>query len=165
MLSSIAISVPLQRTLDDFCSTNKVSPVAVVKLAFATVLYQYFDLPQFTCAEALLKDHDDDTRYLITRSRQVQYVPELASTISLRTAFGLRETDLSSDGDFASLLVDHAITATLNGGLFTNKPTASLVFVRTVPTPIEELFSSLAAQLVSGPGMFNYTYVSLISSL
>lgn len=36
---------------------NKVSPVSVVKLAFATVLLRYFDLPELTYAEALSKDH------------------------------------------------------------------------------------------------------------
>jgi hypothetical protein len=147
MSSSIAISVPSQNTLNGFCSTNKVSPILVVKLAFATVLHQYFDLPEFTCAEAFPKDHDDHTRYPITRSRQVQYIPELASTISIRAAFDLRETDLSSDDDLAPLLVNHTTTATLNGGLFANRPTASLLFAK------EASFSSLAAQHVSGLGM------------
>lgn len=152
MSSSIAISVPSQSTLDGFCSTNSVSPISVVKLAFATVLHQYFDLPEFTCAEASPKDHDDHTRYPITRSRQVQYIPELASTISIRAAFGLRETDLSSDDDLAPLLVNHTTTATLNGGLFANRPTASLLFAK------EASFSSLAAQHVSGLGMSSYSH-------
>ncbi|KAK0729895.1 hypothetical protein B0H67DRAFT_651460 [Lasiosphaeris hirsuta] len=158
MSSSIAISVPLQSTLDVFCSTNKVSPVSMVKLAFATVLHQYLDLAEFTYAEVLPKDHHDHTRgYLITRSRQVQYVPELASSISIRAAFRLGEGDrgLSSDDDLAPLLVDHTITATLNGGRFANRPTASLVFVKTVSTPIEALFPSLAAQH-NGLGLVAY---------
>ncbi|KAI9037666.1 uncharacterized protein KD926_000082 [Aspergillus affinis] len=146
MSSSIAISVPLQNTLGVFCSTNKDSPVSMVKLAFAIVLDQYFDLPEFTCAEALPKDHDDQTHYLITRSWQVQYAPELASTISIRAAFGLRGPDLSSDDSLAPLLVNHTVTATLNGGRIANRPTVSLVFVETVPTLTEALFSSLAAQ-------------------
>lgn len=162
MSSSIAISVPLQSTLDVFCSTNKVPPVSMVKLAFAIVLDQYFDLPEFTCAEALPKDHDGHTRYLITRSWQLQYVPELASTISIRAAFGLTGTELSSDDDLAPLLVNHTITPTLNGGRIANRPTASLIFVKTVPTPVEALFSSLAAQHVSGPGMSSHSYFSLI---
>ena len=158
MSSSIAISVPSQSTLDDFCSANNVSPISVVKLAFATVLHQYFDLPEFTCAEASPKDHDDPTdhddhtRYPITRRRQVQYIPKLASTISIRAAFGLRETDLSSDDDLAPLLVNHTTTATLNGGLFANRPTASLLFAK------EASFSSLAAQHVSGLGMSSYSH-------
>ena len=164
MSSSITISVPSQSTLDVFCSTNKVSPVSMVKLAFATVLHQYFDLAEFTCAEALPEDHDDRTRYPTTRSRQVQYVPELASTITIRAAFGLKETDLSSDDDLAPLLINHTITATLNGGLFANRlfanrPTASLVFAKIVPTPIEALFSSLAAQRVSFLGMSSYSHI------
>lgn len=159
MSSSIAISVLSQSTLDIFCSINKVSPVSMVKLAFATVLHQYFDLAEFTCAEALPEDHDDHTRYPITRSRQVQFVPELASTITIRAAFGLKETDLSSDDDLAPLLINHTITATLNGGLFANRPTASLVFAKTVPTPIETLFSSLAAQRVSFLGMSSYSHM------
>jgi hypothetical protein len=158
MSSSIAISVPSQSTLDVFCSTNKVSPVSMVKLAFATVLHQYFDLPEFTCTEALPKDHDDHKRDPITRSRQVQYVPEIASTISIRAAFGLRETDLSSDDDLAPLLINHTITATLNGGLFANRLTASLVFAKAVLTPIEAFFSSLATQHVSGLGMSSYSH-------
>ena len=152
MSSSIAISVPSQSTLDGFCSTNKVSPISVVKFAFATVLHQYFDLPEFTCAEASPKDHDDHTRYPITRRRQVQYIPKLASTISIRAAFGLRETDLSSDDDLAPLLVNHTTTATLNGGLFANRPTAILLFAK------EASFSSLAAQHVSGLGMSSYSH-------
>ena len=131
----------------------------MVKLAFATVLHQYFDLAEFTCAEALPEDHDDHTRYPITKSRQVQYVPELASTITIRAAFGLKETDLSSDDELAPLLINHTITATLNGGLLANGPTASLVFAKIVPTPIEALFSSLAAQRVSFLGMSSYSHI------
>ncbi|KAK3364537.1 hypothetical protein B0T25DRAFT_598763 [Lasiosphaeria hispida] len=116
MSSSIAISVPLQNTLDVFCSTNKVSPVSV--------------------------------------EPQVPYAPELASAISIRAAFGLGGTgcSLSSDHELAPLLVNHTMTATLNGGRFANRLTASLVLVKTVPTPIEALFSNLAAQH-NGPGL------------
>ena len=152
MSSSTAIRVPSQSTLDGFCSTNKVSPISVVKLAFATVLQQYFDLPEFTCAEASPKDHDDRTRYPIIRRRQVQYNPKLASTISIRAVLGLRETDQSSDDDMAPLLVNHTTTATLNGGLFANRPTASLLFAK------EASFASLAAQHVSGLGMSSYSH-------
>ena len=158
MSSSIAITVLSQSTLDGFCSTNKVSPISVVKLAFATVLHQYFDLPEFTCAEASPKDqddpldHDGHTRYPITRSQQVQYVPELASTVSIRAAFRLRETDRSSDDDLAPLLVNHTTTATPNGGLVVNRPTASLLFAK------EASFSSLAARHVSGLGMSSYSH-------
>jgi hypothetical protein len=153
MSSLIDISVPSQSTLGVFCSTNKVSPVSVVKLAFATVLHQYFDLHEFTCTEAVPKDHDDRLRDPITRSRQVKYVPELASTISIRAAFNLRETHLLSEDDLAPLLVNHTITATLNGGLFANRPTASLIFAKAVPTGIEAVYSSLDAQHVSGLGI------------
>ncbi|KAH7115261.1 hypothetical protein B0J11DRAFT_618836 [Dendryphion nanum] len=155
MSSLIAISMPSQSTLDAFCSTNKVPPGSMVKLAFATVLHQYFDLPEFTCAEALLKDHDDHTHYLITKSQQMQYVPELASTTSIRTALSLGGTDPSSDKDLAPLLVNNTTTTTLNGRLFANRPTASLVFVKTFPTPIETLFSSLSAQH-NGMGLVVY---------
>ncbi|KAI1866903.1 hypothetical protein JX265_007479 [Neoarthrinium moseri] len=146
MPSSIAITVPSKSTLDVFCSTNKVSPASIVKLAFATVVHRYFDLPEFTCAEVLSKDHDDHTRDTIIRSRQVHYVPELASTTSIRAAFSLRETDLPSDNDLAPLLVNLALAATPNGGLLANKPTASLVLTKIVFTPMEALCSSLAAQ-------------------
>jgi hypothetical protein len=144
MSSSIAFSVPSQDTLNGFCSTNKVSPISVVKLAFATVLHQYFDLPEFTCAEALPKDNDNHTHYPIAGSRQVQYSPELASTISIRAAFGRRETDKSTEDDLAPLLVNHTTTATLNGGQSASRLTASLLFAK------EASFSSLSAQHVSG---------------
>lgn len=88
----------------------------------------------------------------------MQYVLELASTISIRAAFGLRETGLLSDDDLAPLLVNHTITATLNGGLFANRPTASLVFAKTVPTLMGALFSSLAAQHVSSLGISSYSH-------
>lgn len=150
MSSSTAIPVPLDKTaLEAFCSTNdNVSPTSLVKLAFATVLHHYFDLAEFTCIEATAKDHDGrdqgHTGYLITGSRQVRYVPELASTVSIREA--LRNS--------APVLVDGAATqagtATVNGGQVKNKrPTASLVLIKTIRTPAEALFSSLSAQLVS----------------
>lgn len=152
MSSSISISVLSQNTLNDFCSTNKVSSKSVVKLAIAIVLHQYFDLPEFTCAEALSEDDNDHTRYPPTRSSQMQYAPELASTISIRGAFGLKETEPPSDNDLAPLLVNHTTTAPLISGL-----TASLLFARKAS------FSSLAAQQVSSLG-HQAIYISLIMS-
>ncbi|ETS78885.1 hypothetical protein PFICI_08738 [Pestalotiopsis fici W106-1] len=133
MSSSIAIPAPSQSTLNVFCSTNKVSRVSVAKLAFATALHQYFDLHEFSCAEALPKYHDDRAHDPISGSRQVRYDSELASTTSIRTAFGLEKADLLSDDSLAPLLVNHTISTTRNGERVTNSPTAGLVFAKKVP--------------------------------
>ncbi|KAI0182334.1 hypothetical protein EV127DRAFT_492848 [Xylaria flabelliformis] len=146
MSSSSAISVPLERnTLDDFCSANKVSRVSMVELGFAVVLHQYFDFSEFTRAEAALTNHGDDTRYLITKSQRVQYTSELASTTSIRAAFGLGET-VSLSAESLPLLVRRTESATQNGGELINSPTASLVFVNTVQTSIEALHSSFTGE-------------------
>lgn len=152
MTSSIAISMPFQETLDVFCTTNKVLPVTVAKLGFAAVLHQYFDLPEFTCAEAFPKDLDDHTRYSIIQSRQVQYSSELASSTSIRAAIDPRGTDLSPNHDLAPLLVDYLVSERVNGEQSSNRLTASLVIVKSFTTPIEGLLSSTATRHVSSPG-------------
>jgi hypothetical protein len=165
MSSSITISLPSYNALDRFCSTNKVSRVAIIKLAFAVVLHQYFDLPDFTCSEALPQNHDDPTRFSINRTRQVQYTPELASTISLQAVLGLKDTDSSAGDDLAPLLVEHQTTTVLNGKQFaSSRPAASLLFARTVAVPTEPSLSSLVAHQVSGLGMSSCSHVSLIRS-
>lgn len=132
----------------------------MVKLAFATVLYQYFDISEFTCADAIAKDHDDRKRFLMAKSRQVQYMPELASRTSIRTAFGVGEVDRSSDDDLAPLLVNRTGDTSLEDGLVANRLRAGLVFVRTNPTTDQTVFSSLDAQQVSGLGLFVHTHTS-----
>jgi hypothetical protein len=151
MSSLITVPIPSQSILNGFCSNNKVSLRSVVKLGFAAVLHQYFDLPEFTCAVALLEDHDDHTRYPITRSQRVRYVPDLASTISIYAALGGRETDALSNDDMAPLLVYHTTTVTLNGGIFANKPQANLFFAK------EASFSKLAAKNVGAFGLLSYS--------
>jgi hypothetical protein len=159
MSSSIAISLPSYPALDRFCSTNKVSRVAIIKLAFAVVLHQYFDLPDFTCSETLPQSHDNPTRFSITRTRHVQYIPELASTISLRAVLGLEDTDSSAGDDLAPLLVEHQTTTVLNGRQSASGPAASLIFAQTVAIPTESLLSSPIAHQVSGPGISSYSHI------
>lgn len=150
MSSSIAIPLPSYTELDRFCSANKVSRVAVIKLAFAVVLHQYFDLPDFACSKALPQNHDDPTHFSITRTRHVQYIPELASIISLREGLGLRDSDLPAGDDLAPLFAEQQSIAVLNGKQFASGPAASLIFAQTVLVPTEPLLSSLAANQVSG---------------
>jgi hypothetical protein len=146
MSSSIVISIPSQSGLHAFCSTNNVSPVSIAKLAFATVLHQYFDVSKFTCVEGRSNDCDDHTLYPITRRQQIKYDSGLASTATIRAALHVRETDLPSDDNVTPLLIEDAATGDT---LVTKNLNAGLVFVKRVTSAIEASSSSSAAALVS----------------
>lgn len=152
LTATIAIPVPIQkkRVLEAFCSTNgNVSSTSLVKLAFATVLYQYFDVTDFTCLEAVPDDHR--VGYQITGNRQVRYAPEVASTVAIRDVLS---------GGLEPLLIDGTArndATAINGGRVNNnnnkRPRASLVLVKAMSMSADALVSSLSAELVSCPRM------------
>lgn len=143
MALSEAIPVTSQSTLAAFCSNYQVPPRSVLKLVFATLLHQYFDLHEFTFAAEHLEAHHEHTCDPTTRDQQVRYASELASTTSIRAAFHLGETDLPSDADLAPLLVNHTTTATQNGGLHANRLTAGLVFTSKATPLISQHVSDI----------------------
>ncbi|KAK6087109.1 non-ribosomal peptide synthetase [Seiridium cupressi] len=146
MSSSIAIPMAPQSTLEVFCSTHQVPPGSVLKLVFATLLHQYFDLHEFTFAAEHIEADHKHTHDPTTRSQQVKYASELASTTSIRAAFHLGETGLLSDDDLAPLLVNHTTTATQNGGLHANRLTAGLIFANKPDPTAATLTCSLDSQ-------------------
>lgn len=127
MAPSEVIPVTSQSTLEVFCSTYQVPPRSVLKLVFAILLHQYFDLHEFTLTAGHLDAHLEQTCDATSKDQQVRYASEFASTTSIRAAFHLGETDLPSDDDLAPLLVNHTTTATQNGGLHAKGLTAGLV--------------------------------------
>lgn len=149
MSSSVAISLPSCTELDRFCSTNNVSEAAIIKLAFAVVLHQYFDLADFTYSEAAPQSNDDLTPISIAGTRQVQYISELASTTSLRGALGLSDADSPTSDSLALLLIEHQAAAVTNGAQSASRPTARLVSAQTADIPVDSLFSSLVAHQVN----------------
>lgn len=158
MYSSIPIPVNSRGTLDAFCSTNKVPPVSVYKLVFATLLHRYFDLHEFTFDEVFPEAHDDNARDPTTRGHQVQYASELASTTSIRAALHLSETDIALADDMTPLLVNSITNARQNGELSANKMTAGLIVADQVPTPAAASTSSLASEHVSNLVMSRHLY-------
>lgn len=148
MSSSIAIPFPSYTALERFCSTNKVSRVAIVKLAFAVVLHRYFDLPNFTSSESLPQNHVEPKSFSTTKTRQVHYITELASTVYLRALLDVKDTDSSAGDDLAPLLVEHQATTVLNSTHFASGPAASLIFTQKVAAPTESLLISLVEHQV-----------------
>ncbi|KZM25032.1 uncharacterized protein EKO05_0006126 [Ascochyta rabiei] len=147
MSSSIVISIPLQSKLHAFCSTNNVSPVSIAKLAFATVLHQYFDASTFTCFEGRSNDCDEHTLYPIAKGQQVKYNSGLASTATIRAALHFGETHQPSDDNITPLLIQDAATATLSDTFVTKNLNAGLVFAKGATSALEASSSSSAAAL------------------
>jgi hypothetical protein len=157
MTSLATIALPSQNELDLFCSINKTSRVSVAKLAFATVLHQFFDLTEFTYAEALPNDHDDNTHYLTTGSQKVQYASDIASTTSICTALGVGKPLRSSDDDSPPLLANHTKNTTPNDQVDANGLSAGLVLTRTTYTTEEKLYSSIDERHVRSFCSFTYS--------